>query len=145
MSDGDVVTVRAAEFPPATRLVAAQCRPGAGVGAGGCRGSASTTTDRGGNAVLRLTMRTGVGSGVACGPREPCSVQVFAEAPVAPVTVPVAFSAGPSARYDGRRVAAGLALAALLLLLAWRLVRTTDRREPAEASTPEMDRAVLDA
>jgi hypothetical protein len=145
LSDGDEVTVRASGFPPATRLVAAQCPPGPGVDPSRCRRAASTTTARDGEAVVRLTVRTGEVGGVTCGPRRPCSVRVAAEAPVAPVTVPVTFSAGPSARYQAGRLAAGMALAALLLALAWRLVRTTDWREPAEASTPEMDRAVLDA
>jgi hypothetical protein len=145
LSDGDVVTVRASGFPPATRLLAAQCPPGTGVDPGRCRRAASTTTGPDGDAVLRLTMRTGEVDGVACGPRRPCSVRVVAEAPVVPVTVPVTFTTGPSARYKGGRVAAGLALAALLLVLAWRLVRTTDWREPAAASTPEMDQAILDA
>lgn len=93
--------------------------------------------------MLRLTMRTGEVDGVACGPRRPCSVRGAAEAPVAPVTVPVAFSAGPSARYDGGRLTAGLALAALLLALARRLVRATDWREPAEASTPGRPRRLI--
>jgi hypothetical protein len=145
LSDGDTVTVRASGFPPATRLVAAQCPPGTAVDPGRCRRAASTRTGPDGAAVVRVTIRTGVVGGVDCGPSYPCSVLVAAEAPVAPVTVPVAFSAGPSARYQSGRLVAGLALAALLLALAWRLVRTTDWQEPAAASTPEMDRAVLDA
>jgi hypothetical protein len=145
LSNGDVVTVRASGFPPATRLFAAQCPPGTEVDPGRCRRAASTTTSPDGDAVLRLTLRTGEVDGISCGPRRPCSVRVAAEAPVAPVTVPVTFTTGPSARYNGGRVAAGLALAILLLALARRLVRTTDWREPAAAATPEMDRAVLDA
>ena len=145
LSNGDEVTVRASGFPPTTRLFAAQCPAGTGVDPGRCRRSASTTTGRNGDAVLRLTLRTGDLDGFACGARRSCSVRVAAEAPLAPVTVPVAFTTGPSARYHGGRLAAGLALTALLLALARRLVRTTDWREPAAASTPEMDRAVLDA
>ncbi|MGH8972378.1 MAG: neocarzinostatin apoprotein domain-containing protein [Acidimicrobiia bacterium] len=145
LSDGDVVTVRASGFPPATRLVAAQCPPEANADPGRCRQAVSTLTDAGGGAVVRLTVRTGpVGEG-SCGARQPCSVRVAAEAAVAPVTVPVAFTAGPSARYRGGRLAGGLALAGLLLVLAWWLFRTTDWGEPTAAATPEMDRAVLDA
>jgi hypothetical protein len=145
LSDGDQVTIRASGFPPATRLIATQCPAGTGVDTSRCRRAASSRTGPEGDAVLRLTVSTDAVDGVGCGPRQPCSVRVVAEAAVAPVTIPVAFTAGPSARYHGGRVATGLALAALLLALAWWLVRTTDWREPAAASTPEMDQAVLDA
>jgi hypothetical protein len=50
-----------------------------------------------------------------------------------------------SARYELGRLAVGLAVAALLLALAAWVVRTSDWRGPAEAATPEMDRAVLDS
>lgn len=145
LADGDLVTLTATGFPPATRLLAAQCPADIQLRFGECRRAESARTGPDGTAVLRLRVHTGEVDGVACGRREPCSIQVTAEAPVAPVTLPVAFSAGPSARYDGGRLAGGLALAALLLALAWYLLRTTDWGGPAAASTPEMDRAVLDA
>ncbi|MGH8992479.1 MAG: hypothetical protein ACRDZ7_13315, partial [Acidimicrobiia bacterium] len=145
LSDGDAVTLSAVGFPPATRLVAAQCPPGPGVDTDDCGRAVSTRTGPDGSARLRLTLRTGGVGGVACGFGQLCSVRLAAEAPVAPVTLSVAFSGGPSARYHGGRLAAGLALAVLLLALARRLIRTTDWREPAAAATPDMDRAVLDA
>ncbi len=144
LSDGDIVTVSASGFPPATRLVATQCPPGPVIDPGRCRGAVAGRTGPEGAAVLRLTVRTGEVGGVACGSRRPCSVRVVAEAPVAPVSLPVAFSGGPSVRYGGGRLAGGLTLTVLLLVLAWRLFRATDWQEPAAASTPEMDRAVLD-
>ncbi len=144
LSGGDVVTVRASGYPPAIRLVAAQCPPGEGPDGGRCGRAVSSRTGPDGRAVLRLTVHTGEVGGAVCGPRQACSVRVAADAPIVPVSRLVTFSAGPAARYDTGRLAAGLALALLLLALAWRLVRASDWRGPAEASTPEMDQAVLD-
>jgi hypothetical protein len=145
LADGDPVTVTATGFPPHTRLLAAQCAPDIELVPGGCRPAVSTLTGPDGAAMVRLPVRTGEVDGVACGPRQPCSVRLSADAPVAAVTLPVTFSAGPAARYHGGRLAGGLVLAALLLALAWYLLRSTDWHGPAAASTPEMDRAVLDA
>jgi hypothetical protein len=146
LADGDLVTLTATEFPPATRLLAAQCPVDIGLHPGGaCRPAVATRSGPDGAAVFQLRVHTGGMDGVACGPREPCSIRVTADAPVVPLTLPVTFSAGPSARYDRLRLAGGVLLAALLLALGWYLLRTTDWREPAAASTPEMDRAALDA
>jgi hypothetical protein len=59
------------------------------------------------------------------------------------VVSPIRFAAGASVRYDAQKVVSGVLLAALLLLVAWLLARTTDWRKPTEADTPELDRAVL--
>jgi hypothetical protein len=144
LADGDVVTLTGTGFPPDTRVLAAQCSGDVDLSPGECRPEESARTGSSGTVVLRLKIRTGEVEGVVCERREPCSIRVTADAPVAPVTLPVAFSAGPSARYDAVRVAGGLVLAALLLALGWHLLRTTDWGEPASASTPEMDQAVLD-
>ena len=145
LSDGDVVVIRAAGFPAATRLVATQCPPSTGSGPHACRGTASGRTGPDGRAVLGLTVRNGQVGSAGCAARRSCVIRVTADAPMTPVSVPVAFSTGPPARYDGGRVGAGLALAVLLLGFAWRLVRTTDWRGPAEAATPEMDGAILES
>jgi hypothetical protein len=145
LADGDLVTLTATGFPPATRLLAAQCPVDIGFHPDACRPAVAARSGPDGAAFFRLRLHTGEMDGVACGPREPCSIRVTADAPVAPLTLPIAFSAGPSARYDGLRLAGGLLLAALFLALGWHLLRTTDWREPAAASTPEMDRAALDA
>jgi hypothetical protein len=145
LSDGDLVTLTATGFPPAIRLLVAQCPAEIDLRAGDCRPAESARTGPDGAAVLHLRVHAGEADGVVCGPRQPCSIRVTADAPVAPVILPVTFSAGPSARYDGLRLAGGLVLAALLLALGWYVLRTTDWREPAAAATPEMDRAALDA
>jgi hypothetical protein len=145
LSDGDVVAIRAEGFPAATRLVATQCPPSSGSGPSGCRGTAPGRTGPDGRAVLHLTVKAAQVEAAACAARRSCVIRVTADAPVVPVSVPFAFSTGPPARYDSGRVGAGLALAVLLLGLAWRLVRTTDWRGPAEAATPEMDGAILES
>jgi hypothetical protein len=145
LAGGDLVTITGTGFPAATQLVVAQCPVGVELLPGDCRRAEPVRTGPDGVAVVRFKVHTGEVDGVACGPREACAIRVTAEAPVAPVTLAITFSAGPSAGYHGGRLAVGLALAALLLALGWYLLRTTDWREPAAASTPEMDQAVLDA
>ena len=56
---------------------------------------------------------------------------------------PITFATGPAARYNPFRSLTGLAVALVLVALAFFLARTTDWRKPTEADTPELDRAVL--
>jgi hypothetical protein len=53
--------------------------------------------------------------------------------------VDVQFVALPSPGYDAARVVVGLALAAVFLVVAWRIVRGVDWRPPSEADAPELD------
>jgi hypothetical protein len=53
--------------------------------------------------------------------------------------VDVQFVALPSPDYHAARVVVGLALAAVFLVVAWRIVRGVDWRPPSEADTPELD------
>jgi hypothetical protein len=53
--------------------------------------------------------------------------------------VEVQFVALPSPGYDAARVVVGLALAAVFLVVAWRIVRGVDWRPPSEADAPELD------
>ncbi len=57
--------------------------------------------------------------------------------------VPVPFAPPPQPRYDGRRLATGLLVAAALLLAAWRIVIGVDWSPPSEAATPDMDAVEL--
>jgi hypothetical protein len=143
LSGDDIVTVRASGFPPDRPLVAAQCP--ATAAAGGCDGSIAGRTGPDGAAVLQLVVRSGDRNGFSCGAGSPCAITVVAGAAVPPVATPLSFAAGPTARYEPRRLAAGLGLALLLLVLSAWVVRATDWRGPAEAATPEMDRSVLDS
>lgn len=145
--DGQRVRVSASGFPPGARLEAALCGPPGLPPAEWCgRPALVLTAGPDGAAAGRFIVRSGpVGSRRhPCRRASPCGLAVVAPAHFtgAPVQ-PVAFSAGRGAGYYPARVAAGLALAAALLVLAWWLVRTTDWSEPSEAATPEMDRATL--
>jgi len=53
--------------------------------------------------------------------------------------LPVEFVPLPVPRYDPSRVAGGAIAAVALLLVAWRLVASTNWRPPAEAAVPDVD------
>jgi hypothetical protein len=77
-----------------------------------------------------------------CGRGERCVVVATGLA-TRDLRVAVPFTSPPAARYETRRVAVGLGLAAALLALAWWVVRRTDWRPPTEAGTPLLDAAEL--
>jgi hypothetical protein len=149
IASGHRVTVVLDGFAPGARADFALCAAPATGGTARCRalGSPSgVTLDADGSARVRLALRDQpVGSErVECGRQVPCALVVRsgeAAAPVAPLEV--SFSGGPGASYDSGRVAFGIALAILLLVVAAWFVRATDWRKPSEAETPEMDAAVL--
>ncbi|HVM01579.1 MAG TPA: hypothetical protein VM263_02830, partial [Acidimicrobiales bacterium] len=96
-------------------------------------------------AVVELSARPVGATGQPCRRGTSCGLAAVGEwgllrTPVATL----AFAGGPGPSYDGARLAAGLAAAALLLALAAWLVRRTDWREPTEASTPALDAATFD-
>jgi hypothetical protein len=66
-----------------------------------------------------------------------CGVVVVSGAGAARVRVP--FVPPPTVGYDMTRLVAGLAVAALALLLAWRTVVAVDWRPPSEAQVPDTD------
>ena len=79
---------------------------------------------------------------VACGRRVACSLVVTSdETAVRALPVRLYFDDGPGAVYNGRRAAAGLAIAVALLLVATRLVRTTSWTPPPEADGQAIDDA----
>jgi hypothetical protein len=81
---------------------------------------------------------------VACGRGAACGIVVaHARSSIPAPVVSITFAAGPAARYNPFRSLTGLAVALVLLALAFFLARTTDWRKPTEADTPELDRAVL--
>ena len=159
-----VLVISASGFKPGTGEVA-QC----GLDAEDCRNGFPVEFGADGTARFQYLVSDVVHEGERCGAgQQPCLVVVFGShgeaeghavtvfhdpaPPVAPVTIEppagpaeaAAGAAGPTARYHGARLAGGLALAALLLALAWRLFRRTDWREPAAAATPDMDAAAFD-
>ena len=74
-------------------------------------------------------------------PCDTCGVAVIGSAHDALTPVPFAPPERPD--YDERRLMLGLAIAAALLVTAWRIVATIDWRPPSEADTPDLDAAEL--
>ena len=66
-----------------------------------------------------------------------CTIVVVGGATV--TRTALTFVPAPSARYDTWRLVAGLAACVAFLLVAWRLITTTDWRPPSEAATPELE------
>lgn len=144
--DGEMVTVRVSEYPPGTRLQAMLCAaPNAfGRRCGRPGPSAPLVVGSDGTGRTNLHIEPGlVGSALAsCERGDDCGVSVasdavFARAPV----VPISFAAPPGAAYDPTRLVVGLALAALLVLVACGLIWRTDWSPVGEAAAPEIDEA----
>jgi len=113
-------------------------------GAPGAVASFTIGADGTGHTALVIRHRRVGTEHVACGRETTCGVVVMRAGSSVPGPVAVVeFAAGPSAEYDSARVAFGLLIAALLLAIAFVLVRATDWRKPTEADTPDLDRAVL--
>jgi len=118
---GDPVTVTVTGVAPATEIRAAFC-------AAACSDATAVVADAGG------TAETAVVIGGRC---NHCGVAVVGAASSQVVETP--FTAPPGPGYQLPRLVAGLIAAALLLLMAWRLVVTVDWRPPSEAEAPELD------
>jgi hypothetical protein len=146
---GDSIAVTVADFPPNTSARALLCEPLGGYDVRSCGPGIATELSiaADGSAHTNLVLRTGSlgANGVRCGPRDPCGVLVVTTSGyVAAPAVPLQFSLGSGASYNGARLAVGLALAGVLVLAAIVLVRRTDWAKPTEAATPEVDAADLE-
>ncbi len=143
------VLVAVTGFVPGERVEAMLCAAPASFGSKHCGAPgpvAPFTIEADGTGRVAMKISTGhVGTGGAsCGRSARCSVVVSPpRASIPGAVLPITFAAGPGARYDGRRLLAGLSVAVLLAALAIVITRTTDWRKPTEADTPELDRAVL--
>lgn len=149
LRDGQVAAVSVSDFPAEARAIAVLCESPGNYDVGRCGAPSTGSFGIGPNGRGRaeLTVRTGSlgASGVRCGPRDPCEVLVVTEAGyVAAPGVPLHFSLGPGASYNGARLAVGLSAAALLVVVALVVVRRTDWTKPTEAATPEVDAADLE-
>jgi hypothetical protein len=120
-SPGARVRVEVSSLPPGAVTRVALC-------AEDCRGETSVVAGDDGTATATI------GVGERCGD---CGVVVVSGA--TSQRVDVQFTALPSPGYDAARVVVGLALAALFLVVAWRIVRGVDWRPPSEADAPELD------
>jgi hypothetical protein len=149
VNDGQAITVSVRNFVPGEQLQAVLCAAPETVGSLRCGAPgpvARFVVGPDGRGSTKLVVRRGaVGSErLACGRAVTCGVVVPSEASMVPAPVAVIdFSSGPSAHYDGTRVALGLLIALVLLAGAFALVRSTDWRKPTEADTPDLDAAAL--
>jgi Neocarzinostatin family len=150
IADETAVTVTARGFTPGRRVHATLCAAPDTAGTRRCGAPspiASFTIDADGTGRTSLVVRRGhVGSERAtCDRDTPCGIVVKeAESSVLPApVVTIAFAADAPARYEAFRLATGIALAGILVAVAFFLLRRTDWRKPTEADTPDLDRAVL--
>ena len=118
---GDRVTVTVTDVAPGTAIRAAFC-------AADCGGATTVVADASGTAETKIVI----------GPRcDHCGVAVVGAA--SSRVVETAFTVPPGPAYDWTRLIAGLTAAAVLLLIAWRIIVTVDWRPPSEADAPELD------
>jgi hypothetical protein len=118
---GDEVSVKVSSLRPGSDVLAAFCAPE-------CRNVSTAVVGADGNAAATVEI------GERC---RDCGVVVVGGANS--VRVDVQFTPAPSPGYDPARLIAGLAIAAMLLLVAWRIVVSVDWTPPSEAATPELD------
>lgn len=144
--DGRQVTVRVRNYPPGVTVTAMLCAAPEAIGPScGAPGPlAPLVVGRDGTGTTKLVIEPGpVGTGRAsCSRGDDCGVSVasddvFARAPV----VPISFAAPPGADYDPTRLALGLGIGALLLVIATVLIGRTDWAPVGEAAAPEIDDA----
>ncbi len=121
VAPGGQVTVQVDGLAPGSRAQVSFC-------AEECRGRQVGSADRSGRVVIDIRV------GARCGD---CGIAVVAGS--SRTVLPVQFVPPPSPDYDPARLVAGLALAAVLVVAAWRLVVVTDWRPPSEAAVPELE------
>lgn len=149
LSEGEQVRVAVEGFTPGEPVQAMLCAAPDTSGSTRCGapGPVSPFTigaDGAGRTVLVIREGRVGSAGASCGRGTTCAIVVTQAGSSVPApVVPIAFAAGPAARYDPFRSITGLAAAVVLLVLAFFVARSTDWRKPTEADTPELDRAVL--
>lgn len=144
LSDGDVVRVDLDGFAPGTRVAVVQCVAPALSGRRGCGAPGPVVEvdiDEHGHATTSVAVRAGeVGAaGHSCDRRHACGLVVLGGSTVAAPPQSLSFAASAGAGYSWPRVLVAVAVAAVLLVAAGWLVRTTDWSPPSEAATPGLD------
>lgn len=123
--EGDLVTVVVSNVAPLLAVGISYCDPR-------CADRTSVAADDLGHATTTVQ----VGGRCPC-----CGIAVLAG--VTETFVTLRFAPTPTPHYHPTRLAGGLAAAAVLLILAWLIIVTTDWRPPSEAATPDLDAADL--
>jgi hypothetical protein len=143
---GETVTVNVRDYPPGATVEAMLCAAptasGPRCGAPGPSARLVVGADGTGRTKLRIEPGSVGRSGSSCARGDDCGISVasddvFARAPV----VPISFAAPPGAAYDPTRLALGLSIAVILLLVAGGLILRTDWSAVGEAAAPEIDDA----
>jgi hypothetical protein len=146
--DGSVVTVSVEGFPPGITANATLCHAPALGGAQRCGSPGPVVplvVGPDGRGEVQLTVAAGpVGRDrLPCGRGSQCAVAVLtADGAVRAPVAPISFAAPEDADYSPARLAAGLAVAAAFLLIAFVLFRRTDWSATGGAAAPEIDEAV---
>jgi hypothetical protein len=122
---GDQVRVEVEGLQPESAVRIGYCNPN-------CTRSTRVVVNAAGSATVSVPV------GEPC---DTCGIAVIGSAH--DVLTPVPFAPPERPDYDERRLVLGLAIAAGLLLTAWRIVATIDWRPPSEADTPDLDAAEL--
>jgi len=145
IDEGQAVTVTVEGFEPRTQLQAQLCALADGDGPQRCRPepAASVMTDSRGRARTTVVVGPGTGDdGIACDRSNRCGIAVASTAGfLRSNTVPLSFIKPPGAGYDTTRLAVGLSVALLLVLVVVWLIRTTDWSPVGEQAAPELDDA----
>ena len=143
---GERVTVAVSDYPAGVTVTAMVCAAPAATGprCGSPGPTAALVVGPDGRGRTQLLIKPGlVGvDRVQCARGDDCgisvaSTEVFARAPV----VPFSFAAPPGAAYDRTRLAVGVAVAVLLIAIAFWLLFRTDWSAVGEAAAPEIDDA----
>jgi hypothetical protein len=143
LADGSEVRVRATGLEPGGPARVTLCVPPADAALEQCGSPAPVVVmpvGADGSGEVEYTVATGpVGSDRRdCGRGSTCGIAVLAPTLVA-TPVEIGFAAPPGAAYDAARLAVALAVAVLLLAVAWWLVRRTDWSAPSEGDGHEVD------
>jgi hypothetical protein len=125
VEEGDRLRVEVTGLPPNAVVRIGYCNPE-------CTATTRVVADSSGRASENV---------VAGAPCDECGVAVIAGAHE--TFTPVSFAPLQVPGYDAHRLAIGLAVAAVLLATAWRIVTAVDWHPPSEADTPDLDMAEL--
>ncbi len=144
--DGQRVRVAVRGYPPGERVEAMLCAApdavGSRCGAPGPTAPLLVGPDGRGATTLLVEAGTVGAERASCLRGDRCGISVasatvYQRAQVVPIT----FAGPPGAQYDRNRVLGGVAIAAVLLLVAFTLIRRSDWSSVGEAAAPEIDEA----
>jgi hypothetical protein len=145
VAEGQSVEVSVMGFPAGAPAIALLCAPPGLYDPRRCSSPAPRSSFVIDGAGMGRTTLVAAATG-SCRARQRCAVTVIVgNGFVAAAPAPISFSLGPGVAYDVSRVAPGVAIAVLLVVIALGLAAKTDWTKPTEAATPALDAADLRA